>query len=261
MKRSAPTIWNVFYNSTMWYRSCFCLAWIFLTMKNSVYCHLRRLLSHNKVITVTDEDGNIYSDGSSINQLYALNRLYCKSEGMLVEPLSERSSLVATALMECASKRFRHTAVLLSHFLYDLAQLARIDDLSDNADSPSRDWTHFHHSFSISISFFNRIFLQPIQTCLVSLSLDSCSLSNDKIDRICHSHSSKLHPAAYIGWVVDANTMCNIAIPPLAFTRTWLPPGLSQVSWAMRSFKISDRSDLYIHSSTSRPATSTTNLD
>ena len=78
------------------------------------FCHLRRLLSRNRKIRVTNAQGLLYTDGASIDNLYALTRLYRGSVGLIGKPLLERSSLVATALMESASGDLQRCALLLS---------------------------------------------------------------------------------------------------------------------------------------------------
>lgn len=79
------------------------------------FSYLRELLSNNRNITVTDEDGRIYSDGASIDELYTLNRFYRGSADLLLPPSLARPSLVATALSESAAKNFQRSALLLSN--------------------------------------------------------------------------------------------------------------------------------------------------
>ena len=79
------------------------------------YSWLERLLSRNRSITVLDGSGNAISNGSSIDKLYLLNRLYHGSTKLAKEEsTSLRPSLMATALLENATKNFQHTALLLS---------------------------------------------------------------------------------------------------------------------------------------------------
>ena len=104
------------------------------------FCHLRRFLSSSRKITVTDREGRLHSDGASIDKLYALNRLYWGSAGLIGKPLSERSSLVATALMESASGDLRRCALLLSDHTdasHDLVLFARLDELGGGEDDSS----------------------------------------------------------------------------------------------------------------------------
>ena len=96
------------------------------------FSYLRQLLSHHKDITVTDQDGIIYSDGDSIDKLYALNRFYLGSAGLLVEPPLERPTLVTTTLLESAGNDFQRAALLLSDHLdafCELIQFAELDEL------------------------------------------------------------------------------------------------------------------------------------
>lgn len=51
---------------------------------------LRRLLSQNKRIQVTNFDDKVYSDGASIDELYSLNRFYCGSAFLVLVPSPER---------------------------------------------------------------------------------------------------------------------------------------------------------------------------
>lgn len=69
------------------------------------YSYLRELLSHNRYITVTDDDDAIYTDGCClVDELYSLNRFYRGSAGLLMEPPPERPSLVTTALRPSAPR-------------------------------------------------------------------------------------------------------------------------------------------------------------
>ncbi|GAX27729.1 hypothetical protein FisN_13Hu173 [Fistulifera solaris] len=93
------------------------------------FYHLRRLLSQNRYITVTNEYGEIHTDGMHIDKLYALNRFYRGSLDLALTPLQDRSSLVATALAKSALANFHRTALLLADHtdtLYDLLYCARI---------------------------------------------------------------------------------------------------------------------------------------
>ena len=104
------------------------------------YSYLRNLLSRNRNITVADRDGRIYSDRSSIDEIYALNRFYQGSAGLLVLPPLERLSLVATALGKRATNTFQRTALLLSNHtdtLWELVQFAKLDELNDE-DTPAQ---------------------------------------------------------------------------------------------------------------------------
>ncbi|GAX27810.1 hypothetical protein FisN_13Hu083 [Fistulifera solaris] len=101
------------------------------------FYHLRELLSHNRQIVVTDENGNLYSDGYLIDRLYFLNRLYQGSTDLLVDPSSERSSLVAIALLQSAMYDFPCTGLLLSHHTDVLCELFQCAPLSDIIESVS----------------------------------------------------------------------------------------------------------------------------
>ena len=104
------------------------------------YLYLRQLLSHNRIITVTDEDGNILARRPFVYELYSFNRFYRGSAGLAVEPSSERPLLVATALVTSASYDFRRSALLLSNHidaLCELVEFARLDDLLE-AEVPTQ---------------------------------------------------------------------------------------------------------------------------
>ncbi|GAX14121.1 hypothetical protein FisN_8Hu043 [Fistulifera solaris] len=102
------------------------------------FCHLRKLLSKNRQIVVMDELKRFYTDGSSIDELYSLNKFYRGSADLEVTPLSKRSPLVATTLVRRASNSFRRTALLLSNHtdaLFDLVQIAGLNGLSGKTSS------------------------------------------------------------------------------------------------------------------------------
>ena len=101
--------------------------------------HLRDLLSHNRRITVMNEMGDVYTDGSAIDELYSLNRFYRNSARLAVGPTSERSPLVATALMNSTTANFQRSALLLSDHadaLHELVQFARLDELDQEGVAP-----------------------------------------------------------------------------------------------------------------------------
>ncbi len=105
------------------------------------FCYLRRLLSRNRKIKVTNEKGVIYSDGSSIHELYSLNRFYRGSESLAAKPFSYRLAVGAAAMVECARNKFQRYALLCSNHtdvLYDLIQFAQEDELYDGGDSLHR---------------------------------------------------------------------------------------------------------------------------
>jgi hypothetical protein len=78
------------------------------------YSHLRKLISHNRNITVTCSSNHVYTDGSTIDDLYSINRFYRGSADLLLKSSTFRASLVATALTEIASNDFRRSGLLLS---------------------------------------------------------------------------------------------------------------------------------------------------
>lgn len=85
------------------------------------YSWLKRLLSCNRNITVLDGSGERCSDGSGIDMLYALNRLY---NGPLDKKSgSSRALLVGTVLVGRASGDFRFSALLLSRHTDGLCEL------------------------------------------------------------------------------------------------------------------------------------------
>jgi hypothetical protein len=89
-------------------------------------------LSHKRHLEVTDDFGEVYIDGDAMGEIYSFIRFCLGSAGILDEPLSQRSSLVTTALVEGASTDFRRNALLLTNhadFLHQLFQFADIDDI------------------------------------------------------------------------------------------------------------------------------------
>ena len=104
------------------------------------YCHLRQLLTRNRIIAVTNEFGDVYLDGNHIDKLYALNAFFRGSKVLSTEPPAKRSNLVATTLIKTASKNFKRSAFLLSNHadaLCELVQFAKLDDLNADASSQS----------------------------------------------------------------------------------------------------------------------------
>jgi hypothetical protein len=75
---------------------------------------LKRLLSRNRRITVLDLSGERISNGTSIDELYALNRIYNGSVQLIQETGVWRPNLLASALTESVSSSFQHAALLLS---------------------------------------------------------------------------------------------------------------------------------------------------
>ncbi|GAX16378.1 hypothetical protein FisN_10Hh407 [Fistulifera solaris] len=79
------------------------------------YSSLERLLSRNRRITVCDYHGRKFSNGSSIDKLYALNSFFNGSAKVLEETQVLRLVFVATALTESASQNVQYTSLLLSN--------------------------------------------------------------------------------------------------------------------------------------------------
>ena len=107
------------------------------------FSHIRELILYNRFIDVTNGEGDFYTDGTSIDDIYALNRFYRGAVGLADDPPSERPLFVATALVEGASNDFRRSALLLSNHtdaLVELVQFAQLDDESegDGSSSPSK---------------------------------------------------------------------------------------------------------------------------
>ncbi|GAX15247.1 hypothetical protein FisN_1Hu684 [Fistulifera solaris] len=80
----------------------------------SDFSYLRQLLTEFRFIIVTSCQGQLYSDGKLIDKLYTLNRFYCGSTCLQVEPSLERRSLMESALMESASNDFQLSALLMA---------------------------------------------------------------------------------------------------------------------------------------------------
>jgi hypothetical protein len=86
---------------------------------------LERLLSRNRNIVVLDKYGEVCTNGSSIDELYALNRFYNGSASSLQESTFWRAPLISTALTTGALNNFQYTALLLSNhvdMLFDYVQ-------------------------------------------------------------------------------------------------------------------------------------------
>ncbi|GAX18847.1 hypothetical protein FisN_26Hu149 [Fistulifera solaris] len=89
------------------------------------YVHLRKLITYNRNIAVTDDEGYAYTDGPRIDALYELSWFYCDSVRLGAEPTSIRSLLVVTALVECTSHDFQRSALLLAHHADALCELVQ----------------------------------------------------------------------------------------------------------------------------------------
>lgn len=70
------------------------------------YSGQERLLFRNRNIIVRNKGGHKHSNGSSIDLLYSLNRLYQRSATLVKESTALRPMLVTT--------NFQHTALLMS---------------------------------------------------------------------------------------------------------------------------------------------------
>ena len=86
-----------------------------LDPNSAPYDWLVQLLSRNRNITVCYKSGDRCSDGPRIDNLYLLNDIFNESPELVKESTSVRPSLVATALVDSASEKFRHTELLLSN--------------------------------------------------------------------------------------------------------------------------------------------------
>ncbi|GAX20910.1 hypothetical protein FisN_1Lh434 [Fistulifera solaris] len=92
------------------------------------YTWLKRLLSRNRTITVLDDTGTIISDGSSVDELYSLNRFYNGSKALSKDSASLRRELVTKTLLESASNCFQRSALLLFHLTDVLCDFLPDDD-------------------------------------------------------------------------------------------------------------------------------------
>ena len=97
---------------------------------DSIY--LRQLLCCNRNVTVMSSGGHVYSDGAVIDELYALNCFYRRSVGLVAKPQSERSSLVANALVEVASSNFPRSSLLLKNHIDVLCELVQCADFDED---------------------------------------------------------------------------------------------------------------------------------
>jgi hypothetical protein len=100
------------------------------------FSYLRQLLCHNRYLTVTDSQGKIFTDGAVIDAIYSLNCFYRGSVSLLAEPLLERSSLVACALMERGFKNLQRTGLLLADHTDVLCEFLHLGQLDDNESLP-----------------------------------------------------------------------------------------------------------------------------
>ncbi|GAX17680.1 hypothetical protein FisN_10Lu402 [Fistulifera solaris] len=92
---------------------------------------LERLLSRNRNIVVVDESGNKCTNGSTIDEAYALNGCYNGSVRLVNESTALRPLLVTSALTRSASTNYQHTALLLSHNVDTLCEILHAVDFED----------------------------------------------------------------------------------------------------------------------------------
>lgn len=106
------------------------------------YCSLlEKLLSRNRIIVVYNQYGNKCSNGSSIDRLYSLNRLYSGSatlvkESTLLRPLLSGGALV---LVEVASADFQCASRLVSSHTDMLCELIQAVNVENLAPTPTLD--------------------------------------------------------------------------------------------------------------------------
>jgi hypothetical protein len=99
---------------------------------------LERLLSRNRYIEVVDFLGQRLSNGSAIDNLYALNRFYCGSTDLVKEPSPLRSLLASSALVSNASANFQRTALVLEMHTEVLCEWIQ-DAIDFDADADADD--------------------------------------------------------------------------------------------------------------------------
>ncbi|GAX17702.1 hypothetical protein FisN_10Lu421 [Fistulifera solaris] len=91
------------------------------------YSWLERLLSRNRNMIVLSSWNQKFTNGASIDKMYALNHFFRGSADLIIEHPLSRSSLIGTTLVESASTNFQYIALLLSDHTDVL--LEWIDDL------------------------------------------------------------------------------------------------------------------------------------
>jgi hypothetical protein len=102
------------------------------------YSSLERLLSRNRRINVCDDRGKRYTNGSSIDKLYALNDFYNGSSELLKEDSTLLRPLhVATALTAGASANFQCAALLLSDHTDILCEFLHNEETIDSSERES----------------------------------------------------------------------------------------------------------------------------
>lgn len=93
------------------------------------------MLARNRSITVVDGSGNVCSDGSNIDRLYLLHRLYCGSLTLIKESTLLRPLLMTLALVENAAENFQRSALLLENHTDALCELIQAVNLEELVDS------------------------------------------------------------------------------------------------------------------------------
>ena len=79
------------------------------------YSQLAQLLSRNRDLVVLDHSGKRISNGPTVDNAYLLNHIHYGSTNLLKDSTALRPWLMEMALMRSASKKFPHTALLLSN--------------------------------------------------------------------------------------------------------------------------------------------------
>ncbi|GAX17895.1 hypothetical protein FisN_18Hh101 [Fistulifera solaris] len=99
----------------------------------AAYEWLRQLLSRNRKIVVYNSSGKRCSNGEAIDTIYLLNDILNGSTDLVKESTSLRPLLVATALVESTSRKFLHSALLMSNhadMLCELMQVVNIEEVT-----------------------------------------------------------------------------------------------------------------------------------
>ncbi|GAX17707.1 hypothetical protein FisN_10Lu426 [Fistulifera solaris] len=113
-----------------------CTIAVFDPKNESFYSLLEEVLSRNRRITVCDKSGNVITNGSTIEWIYAVNRFHNKMTRLARECTSVRPTLMAMAVATNAPTSFVFTAMFISN-LTDL--LCECVDGLDLEEEPSSD--------------------------------------------------------------------------------------------------------------------------
>ncbi|GAX17705.1 hypothetical protein FisN_10Lu424 [Fistulifera solaris] len=98
------------------------------------YTSLERMLFRNHNVTLMDRSGKIWSNGTSVDRLYAMHRLYHGSRSLVKEhSLVLRPLFVASALIQSASNNFQLAGLLLSDHVDTLCELIHHADFEQIA--------------------------------------------------------------------------------------------------------------------------------